>query len=1212
MAGCRTLLGHDDSVYDVRWAPDATAVGSASRDGTVAVWDAATGERITTWTTGGPASCIGFSPDGTLLIAGGHSAAGNGWVKAYRLADGAQVVDWPLAARVEAVLAYGDGLVVGEGSGHVHYRPQITSLIGPSWDVGSYIFSVAEAARPGMLVVGAQGSVAFLEVTGPTRVAATLTVGDSVDVLDCIAAPSSSPHPSLYAASLRMHDQGSIGTSEHPDLFEILLWDPETDPQPRLDESLIGHAAWIGCLAFSPDGRLLASSSFDGSARIWDTDAGVEVASLHGHQGAVYATRFSPVRGDRVATACADGTVRLWDLPRVGAGRNKVRLDADDGVQWQPGPGRDGFLTRALFTADLLLSVDGQSELDKLVHDALPFSDIPPNRAVVQVLNIRAEQARREGDDATVTRCRRVQHAVVDHSNRMALGLSGLRPPRAASAVPQDDLPAEDGAGAPAEAAEVLQQLEQMGRTYEAVVAGTGPVEPVIELATGLLDRLPKEELPEIVASVLDTLGSALCVSGDNEAGREVLRQAEELCRSLPEGSADDVTASVLQHYGNALVNTGHLVQAATVLAEAVSVARQVGGVAYIEALGNLAVGASAIGDTETQRRSLHQAIDVARIVGMRPQLAALLDNLGGLNKELGDLEAAVQAYAEATAIAQELGDRRGETISLGNAAAARRRLGDVDGALSGYASAYAVAADLGDVNTVVYCLVGAAETLADSDPARAESLLREAVDLSAPARPTRRWSALMELAALVAPRDPADALALLGDAVALGEQVRRSATTPDQVPRWQERLATAYGDMADLLLRHGDAEGAFDQVEKAKAALFVRSLGASGDTETRPVDRIRQALAAAGTSAVLVSYHLHGRTLTAYVLRADDGVLRVERSTLTPADLAGAVADAERDLGRPPRARPVETWTRLATALIDPVLPHLRDGDVVLFSPHGPLHRIPLHALPAGGRRVIERWPVAYLPSGSALPALLQRAARPTARRCVVGAHFVDEAQEVERILAADTLTAGGDGGATKQDMLGALDAYDVVHVSAHGYHVPRRPRASGLLLKDSSAVRRYLRLVQAPLHTLSPADRQQLPELRDLVEGSLLTAWDVEQTRVAARLVSLSACSTGLAYVDESDDPIGLVPALLRAGSAGVLATLWLVDAGSARRLCTGFYRQMLAAPGGWGVAARALRCATLDEMAQNAHPYYWAAFVLVGGVAPGDAAPWEDQQC
>jgi WD40 repeat protein len=42
MAGCLTLLGHDDSVYDVRWAPDGATVGSASRDGTVALWDVAT------------------------------------------------------------------------------------------------------------------------------------------------------------------------------------------------------------------------------------------------------------------------------------------------------------------------------------------------------------------------------------------------------------------------------------------------------------------------------------------------------------------------------------------------------------------------------------------------------------------------------------------------------------------------------------------------------------------------------------------------------------------------------------------------------------------------------------------------------------------------------------------------------------------------------------------------------------------------------------------------------------------------------------------------------------------------------------------------------------------------------------------------------------------------------------------------------------------
>jgi CHAT domain-containing protein len=757
-----------------------------------------------------------------------------------------------------------------------------------------------------------------------------------------------------------------------------------------------------------------------------------------------------------------------------------------------------------------------------------------------------------------------------------------------------------------------LQQLEPLGRAYEALLAGRDPVEPVVQLATDLLAGLSPEELPEIVATVLDVLGSALCVSGDNEAGREVLRQAEELCRSLPEGSADEVKGSVLQHYGNALVNTGHLVEAETVLAEAVTVAYRVGGVAYVEALGNLAVAARAIGDTETQRQLLNQAIDAARFGGMRAQLAVSLNNLGGLYEELGDLEAAERAYAEATATAHELRDRRRAAVFAGNAAGVRRRLGDLAGALSDYASAYAVAAEIGDLNTVVYCLVGAAEALVDSDPAQAESLLREAVDQSGPARPTRKWSALRGLAALVAPRDPAEALALLGDAVALGEYVRQSVTTPDQVPRWQKRLATAYGDMADLLLRQGDTEAAFDQVEKAKAALLVRSLGAAEDTEARPADRIRQALAAAGTSAVLVSYHLHDGTLTTYVLRADDGVLRVERSPLLPADLVGAVATAERELGRPPGARPVETWTRLATALVDPVLPHLRDGDVLLFSPHGPLHRLPLHALPAAGRRVIERWPVAYLPSGSALPAILQRADRPSARRCVIGAHFVEEAEEVARILAADTLTVDADSRTTKDDMLAALSAYDIVHVSAHGYHVPSRPRASGLLLEDRPAVRRYLRLVQAPVHTLSPADRQQLPELRDLAEGSLITAWEIEQTRTGARLVSLSACSSGLAYVDESDDPVGLVPALFRAGSAGVLATLWLVDAASARRLSSDFYRHMLAAPGGWGVAAQELRRATLDEMAQNAHPFYWAAFVLMGGVAPGDAAPWEDHPC
>jgi hypothetical protein len=65
-------------------------------------------------------------------------------------------------------------------------------------------------------------------------------------------------------------------------------------------------------VAFSPDGRRLASASYDGTVKLWDADTGQEVLTLRGHSGRVTSVAFSP-DGRRLASANDDGTVMLWD-----------------------------------------------------------------------------------------------------------------------------------------------------------------------------------------------------------------------------------------------------------------------------------------------------------------------------------------------------------------------------------------------------------------------------------------------------------------------------------------------------------------------------------------------------------------------------------------------------------------------------------------------------------------------------------------------------------------------------------------------------------------------------------------------------------------------------------------------------------------------------------------------------------------------------------
>ena len=130
------------------------------------------------------------------------------------------------------------------------------------------------------------------------------------------------------------------------------MWDVRTGNPIR---TLSGHTDFVSSVAFSPDGRTLASGSGDGTIRFWDARAGNPIRTLSGHTSSVESVVFSP-DGNTLASGHWDGTIRLWNT-RTG---NPIRTLS----------GHTDFVSSVAFSPDGRTLASGSADATIRIWDA--------------------------------------------------------------------------------------------------------------------------------------------------------------------------------------------------------------------------------------------------------------------------------------------------------------------------------------------------------------------------------------------------------------------------------------------------------------------------------------------------------------------------------------------------------------------------------------------------------------------------------------------------------------------------------------------------------------------------------------------------------------------------------------------------------------------------------------------------------------------------